>query len=162
MHTILLRAYDGNSDWDARLKYFSYCYNTSFHSSLNHCYTPFELLFGRRANEIECLDGTIDPVYNIDKYTNILKHTLQIAHQKSIEFINRMKMKNKLYYDKYVNPIDLSENELILVKKEPYNKFGQVYSGPYRVRKVENENVTFEIGTKSRTVHKNRVVKVAN
>lgn len=155
-----LRAYDSNIDWDAQLKYFSYCYNTTFHSSLNHQYTPFELVFGRRANEIECLNGKIDPIYNIEKYSNILKHTLQIAHQKSIEFINKMKLKNKLYYDKYLNPIDLKENDTILVKKEPYNKHGQVYSGPYRVKKVEKENVTFEIASKEHTVHKNRTVKV--
>lgn len=154
------RAYDCNSNWDTQLKYFSYCYNTSFHSSLNHSYTPFELIFGRRANEIDFLNNAIEPIYNIDKYTNILKHTLQVAHQKAIEFINRMKQKNKLYYDKYTNPIDLTEDEMILVKKEPYNKFGQVYSGPHKVKKIENENVTFEINGKEHTVHKNRTLKI--
>lgn len=142
------------------MKYFTYCYNTSFHSSLNHQYTPFELVFGRRANEIECLNKSIEPIYNIDKYTNILKNTLQLAHKKAIEFINRMKEKNKLYYDKYTNPIDLREDDLILVKKEPYNKHSQVYSGPYRVKNIQDQNVTFEIAGKSHTVHKNRTVKV--
>lgn len=155
-----LRAYSSNFDWDAQLRYFSYCYNTSFHTSLNHSYTPFELVFGRRANEIEFLKNSIEPVYNMDKYTNILKNTLQIAHKKAIEFIEKMKLKNKLYYDKYTNPIDLKVDEMILVKKEPYNKFSNVYAGPYRVKKIENENVVFEINGKQHTIHKNRTVKV--
>lgn len=89
-----------------------------------------------------------------------MKNTLQLAHKKAIEFINRMKEKNKLYYDKYTNPIDLREDDLILVKKEPYNKHSQVYSGPYRVKNIQDQNVTFEIAGKSHTVHKNRTVKV--
>lgn len=105
------------------------------------------------------MNKPIEPIYNHDRYTNILKHTLKIAHEKAQKFIIRMKEKNKLYYDRKLNAIDLKENDLILIKKEPYSKFGPVYAGPYRVKRIEQENVIFEINSKEHTVHKNRVIK---
>lgn len=153
------RAYEHNIDWDVQMKYFTYCYNTSYHGSLNHQYNPFELVFGRRVNDLQILKQPIEPIYNHERYTNILKHTLKIAHERAKDFIQKMKLKNKLYYDKHINPIDLSENDSILIKKEPYNKFHPVYSGPYKIKKIIDENVIFEINQKEHTVHKNRIIK---
>lgn len=70
--------------------------------------------------------------------------------------------KNKLYHDKKIKPSNLNENDFILLKKEPYNKFNAVYAGPYRVKRIENENIVFEINNKEHKIHKNRVVKAFN
>lgn len=113
-----LRAFERNIDWDVQIKYFTYCYNTSFHTSLSYQYTPFELVFGRRANDFEFLKNAIEPIYNHDRYTNVLKHTLQVAHERAKNFIIRMKERNKLYYDKHTNAVNLKQNDLILVKKK--------------------------------------------
>lgn len=154
-----LRTYIEADDWDIQLKYFTYCYNTSFHSSLNLEYTPFELIFGRKANDIEILNQIISPVYNIENYIKIIKYTLQTCQKKAKEFIERSKFKNKQIYDKQINSIDLQINDLILVKQEPYSKFKPVYGGPFRVKEVNGNNVTIEINKNAYEIHKNRIIK---
>lgn len=154
------RSYGHTPDWDVQLKYFLYCYNTSYHASVDYQFTPFELLFGRRANEIEALKQPIQPVYNHENYVNILRHTLQVSQQRAKELINKNKMQVKKTYDNKINPIDVKINDFILIKIEPYNKFKPVYSGPHKVKAVNDENVTIEIDKNEHTVHKNRIVKV--
>lgn len=154
-----IRLYSDADDWDVQLRYFTYCYNTSFCSTLNYEYTPFELVFGRKSTEIECLKQPMEPVYNFENYIKILKHTLQRAGERAKHFINRIKQYNKTQYDKKLNPVDVDINDLILVKKEPYDKFKQIYSGPYRVRRIDNQNITIEINNKPYVIHKNRIVK---
>lgn len=154
-----IRMYTESDDWDVQLKYFTYCYNTSFCSTFNYEYTPFELVFGKKSNEIECLKQPIVPVYNFENYIKILKHTLQRAGERARDFVNKIKKYNKTQYDKKLNPIELSLNDLILVKKEPYDKFKQIYSGPYRVRHIDEQNITIEINNKPYIVHKNRIIK---
>lgn len=155
-----IRAYADDDTWDINLRYFTYCYNTSFNASLQHQYTPFELVFGKRANNFEWLNDTIDPIYNIDDYIKILKRTLQISHDRAYTFIERIKQKNKQFYDRKVNEIKLNVEDLILVKKEPYEKLKPIFSGPYRVKTIEKQNITIEINNKPYEIHKNRVVKL--
>lgn len=154
-----IRMYSDADDWDISLKYFTYCYNTSFSSTFNYEYTPFELVFGRKSNEIECLRQPIEPVYDFENYIKILKHTLQRAGERARDFVEKMKKYNKIQYDKRQNPIELRINDLVLIKKEPYNKFKEIYSGPYRVRQIKEQNITIEINNNPYEVHKNRVVK---
>lgn len=155
-----IRSYSDTNTWDVQLKYFCYCYNTSFNASLNHSFTPFELIFGKKANEIEFLDEKISPVYNIDNYIKILKHTLQKSYQKAVELVEKSKQKNKQLYDRKVNPIELNINDLVLIKKEPYNKFTPVYSGPHKIIQIDEHNVTIELNNKPYSVNKNRILKI--
>lgn len=80
-----IRAYSNEDTWDINLRYFTYCYNTSFSASLNHTYTPFELVFGKRANDIQSLNDPIEPIYNMDDYekdvTNSKRKNKQIYWQ---------------------------------------------------------------------------------
>lgn len=154
-----IRMYADADDWDIKIRYFTYCYNTSFSSTFNHEFTPFELVFGRKSNEIQCLGQPMEPVYDFENYVKILKHTLQRAGERAREFIERIKVYNKKQYDRKTNPINLSLNDLILVKKEPYNKFKEIYSGPYRVKQISEQNIMIEINNKPYEIHKNRVVK---
>lgn len=41
------------NEWEPYLQYIYYCYGTTFHASFDHRYSPFELVFSRRANRIE-------------------------------------------------------------------------------------------------------------
>ncbi|RYX80263.1 transposase, partial [bacterium] len=46
-----IRAYVNNmSQWEEYLAYFTFCYNISTHSSFNHKYSPYELIFSKKAN----------------------------------------------------------------------------------------------------------------
>lgn len=155
-----IRSYSGNDTWDVQLRYFTFCYNTSFNGALNHTYTPFELVFGRRVNDIEVLKQPIQPIYNHDNYIHILKNTLQIAQQRAIKFIEQQKLRNKKYYDEKTNPINIKINDQILIKVEPYNKFKPIFSGPYTVKGIENQNLIVEKDKKPYKIHKNRTVKI--
>lgn len=154
-----LRAYADNDSWDVQLRYFTYCFNISFNGSLNNEFTPFELVFGRRANDIASLNEPIQRIYNHENYISILKYTLQLAHQKAREFIIRNKMKNKKYYDEKINTLNIQVNDKILIKNEPYNKFNPLYSGPYKVIQIENQNLIIEKDNKPYKIHKNRTIK---
>lgn len=114
-----IRAYSNDDTWDINLRYFTYCYNTSFSASLNHEYTPFELVFGKKPNQIENLNDPIDPIYNVDHYVKILKKTLQTAQDRTSKFIEKIKNKNKQFYDRKINEIKLKIGDLVLIKKEP-------------------------------------------
>lgn len=155
-----IRAYGDTDTWDIQLIYFTYCFNTSFNAALNHQYTPFELVFGKKSNNLEWLKDPIDPIYNIDNYTQILKKTLQTAQKRANEFIQKIKIKNKQYYDRKVKEIEISIGDLVLIKKEPYDKHQAIFSGPYRTRKIEEQNITVEIGGREVKIHKNRVIKL--
>lgn len=154
-----IRAYSDEDTWDINLRYFTYCYNTSFSAAMNHEYTPFELIFGKRANQIESLNEPIEPIYNIDDYAKILKKTLQIARDRTRKFIDKIKLKNKQYYDRKTNEIEVKKGHLILVKKMPYDKFKPIFSGPHKIKEIEGENIIFEINNKPHKIHKNRTVK---
>lgn len=88
-----------------------------------------------------------------------MKHTLQVFHRRAQEFIQNSKLRNKKFYDRNMNKLDIKINDLVLVKKEPYNKFGPVYAGPYKVKQVKGTNIVIEIENKLSEIHKNRVVK---
>lgn len=154
-----IRAYANNDSWDVQLKYFTYCYNTAYNASLNHMFTPFELVFGHSATIPEFLNESIQPVYNIDDHISILKNTLQFAHEKARELIELSKYKNKAIYDRNTNPINLKLSDRVLVKIEPYDKFGPMFSGPHRIIKILDKDVILEIKGKEKKIHKNRIVK---
>lgn len=154
-----LRAYSYDDTWDVQLKYFSYCYNTSFNASLNHEYTPFELIFGRRATMPEFLNEPTQPIYNVDDHVEIMKHTLELSHEKAKHLIELSKQRNKSIYDRKINPISLEITDKVLLKKEPYNKQNPIFSGPHDIIKILEKDVILDIKGKEIRVHKNRLIK---
>lgn len=158
-----IRAYLTNEmeNWDVYANYFSFCYNITPHGSNNNLYGPFELVYGRKINmPNDFLSGNVQPLYNVDNYVKTMKFMLQTAHQKTAKIIDIMKMRNKKQYDKTANSICLNVGDSVLLKKEPYNKHDQIYSGPHLVTKIEEPNALISIDNKSKLVHKNRLVKV--
>lgn len=148
------------SNWNEYLSYFTFCYNTTQNSVFNHDYSPYELVFGRKINLIENLvNQEIEPVYNVDDYAREIKYRLQSVHEKARNLLDKLKHKNKAYYDRRNNSINIQINDEILIKKEPYDKFKQVYDGPFKVTKIDEFNITVQVNNKNITVHKNRVIK---
>ena len=88
-----------------------------------------------------------------------MKYTLQKCQERARNFIENSKLRNKLFYDKKLNSINIGINDLVLIRKEPYDKFEPVYSGPYKVTGVNNSNITINLNNKNYEIHKNRVVK---
>ncbi len=141
-----LRAYlnEERSDWDTYLKYFTYCYNYNTNSAFDEKFSPYELIFGIKPTTPINIDlNKVEPVYNIDNYSKEIKYRLQHTHFKVQEILHKNKLKNKIYYDRNVNPINLSINDNILIENEPRDKQRSIYSGPFKVVDIKDQNVEY-------------------
>lgn len=149
------------------MKYFSFCYNTTPHTSFEFNYTPFELTFGRSVNRLDCIEdntGKIDPIYNIDDYSKELKFRLQTAHKRANELLQKTKQLIKQTYDKHSNPIKIKINDKILLVDETRHKLDPIYKGPFIITQIIEPNVEIlDINSnKRKTVHKNQIRKYIN
>lgn len=145
--------------WEEYLKYFTFCYNITENSALNGKFSPFELIFAKKPNlPTDLLTGKVDPIYNFDNCVKEAKYRLQSAHQKASKILEKLKIRNKEYYDKDAKPTPIKQDDLVLIKRQPYDKFKSVYKGPYKVDSVSGSNVTIiDKDTKKKIlVHKDR------
>lgn len=142
------------SNWDEFLKTFTYCYNITPSSSLGLKYTPYELVFGRKANSLNILKRKeIDP--------KELRYRLQIANSIANNLIKMFKIKSKENYDHNLNKIDLAIGDYVIVTIEDKHKLQNLFKGPYKVNKLLDKNVEIQNieNNKLEVVHKNRVRK---
>lgn len=161
-----IRAYllEMKDDWDSYLRYFTYAYNISKHSSLSDKYSPFELVFAKIPTQPhEILSGRVEPLCNIDNYAYEAKYRLQIAHKDAKNIIEKIKIRSKEYYDRNVNKLNIKVNDLVKINKEPYEKLGRIKDGPFRVVEINSPNATIELENgKFYTIHNNRLTKYSN
>lgn len=68
-----------------------------------------------------------------------------------------MKKKNKTYYDRQTNKLDIKIGDLVFLEKEPHNKQIHIRTGPYKVLDIEDTNAIILMDKKKYTVHKNRL-----
>lgn len=150
-----------NDKWGIYLNYFTFCFNITQNSSNNNIYSPFELVFGRRVNlPSEFMKGRVDPVYNLENYVKTMKYMLQTAHEKTSKLIEKMKLRNKAYFDRKAKPLECKINDSVVVEIQPYDKLKPKYKGPYRIIDIQDSNVILENGKEKMKIHKDRV-KVA-
>lgn len=146
-------------EWDLHLMYFTFCYNTT-KSTTNECkYSPFELVYGHSSNlPYELCSGNVKPLYNIDNYAHEMRLILQVAHEEARKIIDKIKMRNKQYYDRILNKVEFKIGDSVKVANEPYKKFQNIYSGPFTVLEVDKENVSIDLNGKRYKIHKNRII----
>jgi hypothetical protein len=159
-----LRAYlDRQSDWEENMKFFTFCYNTTPHSSLNFNYTPFELVFGRKVNTLTCLNSThIDPLYNSENYAKEVRFRLQQAQTHAKYLLEQAKERRKIGYDKNSRPLKVEVGDKIIVVDETRHKHEPIYAGPFIITKIMEPNVEIlDIlnQNKLKIVHKNNIRK---
>lgn len=147
-------------EWDTHVNYFTFCYNTTKCSSLGNRFSLFESVFGKLPNLNNVNFNTVEPLYNLENYALELKLRLQTAYAEAIEILNKMKFNNKQFYDENARPIHLKLGDSVSLKTEPYDKFKNVYSGPYTVESIREPNISINIENKLVEIHKNRVVKL--
>lgn len=144
--------------WDVYLSYFTFCYNITENSSNNNKYSPFELVYGRKVNlPNELLNGQIDPLYNMDNYVQCLKQSLQRAHVKATNIIDKIKIRNKNYHDQKAKPLRVNVKDKVLVEIEPYNKHGPKYKGPFEILDLDEPNVIVKTDKGNIKIHKDRI-----
>lgn len=83
---------------------------------------------------------------------------MQVAHKDARQLIDKMKLRNKLLYDKSAKPIEVNVGEKVKLIVKPYNKYDFVYEGPYTIKSISGLNVEIiDDKNKTKTVHKDRI-----
>ena len=158
-----LRSYlEYASDWEDNINYFTFCYNSTPHSSLNFLYTPFQLMFGKDTNSLTCIEqDRVDPLYNIDNVAKEVRFRLQNAHKHANELLSRSKAESIRQSEKGSRSIDIKEHDKVVLVKESSHKHEPVFKGPFVVTKVIHPNVEiYDVNNaKTKIVHKNNVRK---
>lgn len=140
--------------WSQWLPFWCFTYNNTVHSSTK--YAPYELVFGKPCEMPTRIFSNIEPLYNPDNYSSELKYRLQVANKDARENLLKCKEKRKQTYDKNVNQIKYSPNDMLLVKNETGNKLKPLYDGPYIVIEEQEPNLKIMKNGKIDIVHKNR------
>lgn len=158
-----LRAYMKEiTNWEDYVKYFSYCYNTTPHTSFDTKYTPFQLVYGYTPNEIPFLHtDKIDPVYNIDSFAIETKYKLQNAQKLANELLQRAKRQSKALQDANSRPINVKIGDTVMILQENRHKHEALHRGPFHIIDINEPNVTVidKTSNKTKTVHKNNIRK---
>lgn len=146
-------------DWEDYIEQFTYCYNIEKHGSNNYNYSPYELVFSRSAKLPSIITSDkIQPLYNPDDFVKETRFRLQIAHQQARQTIQKMKLQNKIQYDKNKNPIHVEIGDTVYLRREPYDKLDTL-NKKYKITKIEHPNVIISDGKNLTLVHKNRIFK---
>lgn len=124
-------------------------------SSFNDRFTPFELVFSKKANLPNDLTKQIEPLYNIDNYALQAKYKLQKAYELVNKLLVKAKTYNKTQYDKNVTNHSFNIDDLVYIQNEPYDKKKNVNVGPFIIKSIDNPNVTLidPKTNKMKTVH---------
>jgi hypothetical protein len=152
-----LRAYAQKdpSNWDLLIPYATFTYNTTKHSTTK--FTPFELLFGYNPEIPNNLKKSPEVYYDYDDFILELRHRLRTSQEIARQNINKVKEKNKLYYDKNANLVNFEPGDKVwMLNKKRNGKLSAIKNGPYEVISIDsNENTTIMINNKFKRVHNN-------
>jgi hypothetical protein len=148
------------SDWQKWLPFSCFVFNTTPHTMTK--YTPYEILFGRKARIPGGLQQKSVPTYNYDDLIVDVKKRLQDCHE--IARANLIQSKQKRIEDqkcKIHMPL-IQEGDMVLLKNEKAGKLDPLWLGPYKVIEVDQKgsNAILELNKKKRSkVHTNRIKK---
>jgi len=147
------------ADWDVWLQYFVFCFNTT--PSMAHNYCPYELVYGKQSNlpkYFNKIDYT-EPLYNIENYAKESKFRLEQAYKRARVMLDKIKIRNKMHYDKQVLDFKTKIGDKVLLRNETGHKLDPEYIGPFTVVALEeNNNIIIKNNkNKEQKVHKDRL-----
>lgn len=144
------------NDWDNHIPFAIFMYNTTPHTSTK--YSPFELMFGFKANIPISVSKNPEVVYNYDDYYYELKYKLQSAHKFARENLINSKISNKKQFDRKTNPLKLKIGDKVLLENTTNKKLGAKFDGPYDVIDILSDvNTKIKIKNNEKVVHNNRL-----
>jgi hypothetical protein len=149
-----------NNDWNYFLQFACFVYNTSPHTMTK--YTPYEILFGRKANIPGHLQQAPAPVYNYDDLLHDIKRKLQECHEIARTNLKQTKQHRVAQQLSKVNAPNLIVGDKVLLKNEKASKLDPLWLGPFELVEVDpnGSNVTIKISNKrNRKTHVNRLKK---
>lgn len=128
--------------------------------NLDHNYTPFELVFGKKLNTFEIIQSKTTPLYNYESFEKEMKYRLQIAHTQVLDAIQKTKTKRTIKLNENVRNTDIIIGDIVYLAHENRTKLDQVNSGPYTVINTTESNATIRNSQNKYTeVHKSRLIK---
>lgn len=134
-------------NWDMVLPYYVSSYNATEHTSTK--YSPFELMYGRKANLPVVLTNAVDPINNYDDYVAALKFKFQHTATRARENMTLAKEMNKKAYDKGTPERSFEPGDLVLFRNNSDDKREALFVGPYEVQK-RTSDATYVIKVKNR------------
>lgn len=150
--------------WDKFLKTACFAHNTSVHSSTK--FTPFELVFMRKANipsRFQKPENNQQPFYAYDDYVQNLKRNMQISFEIARKNLLIGKKRNKSQFDKSTQPrtFDVGDQVQLMnesVRQGRSKKLGPQWLGPYVVvEKLGDMTYKIKMGRNTKVVHPNKL-----
>lgn len=131
------------TNWDEYVSFAMFAYNTHYHQSTN--FTPFELVFGNKAQIPNSFHTSPDFRYTYEDYHQNLKLRLKQSFEIARKNLVKSKETSKSYYDSKVNFQDFQVNDFVYIKDKSTHsglnkKLQPMYKGPYRIIKVNQNN----------------------
>ncbi|XP_052567398.1 uncharacterized protein LOC128093728 [Culex pipiens pallens] len=160
---IYLRNFIGKDPqcWDELIPYFMFEYNTTENSSTG--YSPYELLYGRKATIPSTIYKINDSDLNYDDYICSMKDIFKDAHETARNNLILSKEKRKEIYDKKTNDWVPMWGDRVLVQMVQTGigqKLQNKWRGPYDIVKFNSDQTTtIKNGNKFEDVHNNRLRK---
>ncbi|XP_062825789.1 uncharacterized protein LOC134295999 [Anolis carolinensis] len=157
-------------DWDTKLQQLLFAYRSVPQDSTG--YSPFELLFGRKARgpldlirEHWEASPTPDPV-PVDDYIKDLQSTLKMARDIAQEHLMTAQEQQKTRYDATSRPRDFNVgDEVLFLTPNKNNKLQMDWTGPWRIVRKQNhvncEILDERLGIEKR-VHVNMIKPYVN
>lgn len=100
----------------------------------------------------------VDLVYNLDNYVLELKYRLQKTAEEAKQLLDKIKLRNKQYYDAKSSELNIKIGDKVLMKKETYNKLERKYQRSFTVLQLDLPNVVIKIEGKPQKMYANRIV----
>ena len=145
-------------DWDKWLPFACFVYNTTPHTMTK--YTPYEILFGRKANIPGQLQQKPTPVYNYDDLVHDVKLKLQRCHELARANLMQTKRLRIAQQTSKVNMLKFYVGNKVLLRNEKAGKLDPIWAGPHDIIEVDpnGSNVIIKLAKNKRVkVHVNRL-----
>jgi hypothetical protein len=124
--------------------------------------TPYELLFGRKANVPGQLHQQPAPLYNYNDLVNDIKLKLQECHRIARENLIQTKQRRAAQQVSKISPPKFYIGDEVLLRNEKASKLDPLWNWPFTIVKVHpnGSNVTIRLSKNKRIqVHLNRLKK---
>lgn len=144
------------TDWHKWLPFACFLYNTTPHTMTK--FTPYEVLFCRKANVPGQLQQAPTPVYNYDDMIRDVKEKLQKCHESAKVNLKQSKQHRIAQQGSKINLPDLQVGDKVLLRNEKAGKLDPLWSGPYTIVEIDNKGINVELAL---TKHKRVKVHVS-
>lgn len=138
-----------------------FSYNTAKHKSTG--YTPYELMFGKKAYIPSSIQQEPKFHYTYDDYIRALQYKLNTSFKIARENIISSKERSKEYHDKRIHPKEFKVNDLVKLKamhnvKGESRKLSAATKGPFKITRIyDNHNLDLQVGNQIKRYHLNLI-----